>query len=152
MSKPLKQIRWNVAQAAQEFGINPKTLSMRIKREGIEPARDKCFSTAQICSAVFGDIDGEKLLLTRQQRIKLEIENAETTKTLVDARRIAERVTRKITAVKAAILAAANLEREDKDKILVAIGDIWGADVLEADDGGVAASTDIHGESMEREV
>lgn len=53
--------RWTIEIAAAEFGINPRTLSSRIKTNGIIPGKDRQFSTAQICQAIYGNIDGEKL-------------------------------------------------------------------------------------------
>ena len=59
--------RWGLEKAAAEFGINPRTLSKRLKQYSIECGRDKMFSTKQICAAIFGDIDGERLRLTKEQ-------------------------------------------------------------------------------------
>ena len=147
MSKPIKQIRWNVAQAAQEFGLNPKTLAGRIKRESIEPGKDRCFSTKEICSAVFGDIEGEKLLLTRQQRIKLEMENAESESRLVDAAAVRSVMERGLAAMTLAVMAASNLENEDKAKIVNHIRQT-GESVVGFIEGGEAA-TELHSEPVE---
>lgn len=75
--RTLRQIEWSTEQAAAEFDINPRTLSKRFKQLGIEPslAGGKRFSTKQVCSAVFGDIDGERLRKTKLEADLLELEN-----------------------------------------------------------------------------
>lgn len=62
--------------AASEWGIHPKTLSTRLKARAIEPGEDGKLSTLQVCEAVYGDLEGERILKTREERIKLARENA----------------------------------------------------------------------------
>lgn len=59
------------------------TLAKRLKTAGIEPGEDGKFSTKQICAAVFGDMDGEKLRETRHRANLLEIDEQERRKELV---------------------------------------------------------------------
>jgi hypothetical protein len=59
--KTFAPIRWSLERAASEFQINPRTLAKRCKARSVEPAEDGKFSTTQICAAVFGDMDSEKL-------------------------------------------------------------------------------------------
>lgn len=61
-------IRWTVGNAAAEFGIDPKTLSQRIKAAAIEPANDGLYGTTQITAAIFGDLEYERIGLTREQK------------------------------------------------------------------------------------
>lgn len=72
--KNLKPKRWSISNAAGEFSLDPKTLSKAIRRESIEPGEDGKFSTVQICSAIYGDIDNEKLRLVRAQADTAEME------------------------------------------------------------------------------
>ncbi len=120
-----ESIRWTKEKAASEFGINPRTLTARIRKYGIESGKDGNYSTKDICSAVFGDIDSEKLRLTREQADKAAMENAETRGELANVKDLAVVTNRAIAAVKARIDSASNLEREDKDKILVELGKLW---------------------------
>lgn len=83
--KVLKAVRWEVTQASVEFDLHKATLSKRLKTAGIEPGRDGKFSTKQICAAVFGDMDGEKLRETRHRANLLEIEEKEKRQELVAA-------------------------------------------------------------------
>ena len=67
MARP-KSVRWTLEVAASEFGIDRKTLSKRVKREGLLAGKDGCYSTADICQAVFGGVEHERALLVREQR------------------------------------------------------------------------------------
>lgn len=120
-----ESIRWYQGTAASEFGIAPKTLKTRMTRLGIECRKDGTYSTKQICEAVFGDLDSEKLRLVREQADQVALKNAEARKELVALADIASGLNRAISGIKATIMAASNLEREDKEKILKACGDMW---------------------------
>ena len=54
-------MHWTIGFAAKEFGIDEKALARRRAREGIKPDSEGHWTTAQICAAVFGDMDGAKL-------------------------------------------------------------------------------------------
>ena len=74
--KKLELLRWNLERASVEFSLNPRTLSQRIHRAAIKPDKDGKFSTAQICAAVFGDIQGQRLRKTTAEADKIELDNA----------------------------------------------------------------------------
>ena len=74
MKSKVKPVRWTVSQAGAEFGCDPATLANKIKREGITAGDDGLFSTRDVCSAVFGDMQGEKL---RNLRRDAELKEAE---------------------------------------------------------------------------
>lgn len=78
-------VRWTLRAASHDFDIHRETLTKRLALQGIVCGEDECFSTADICKAIYGDLDGEKLLLTREQRIKAERENATAAKQLIPA-------------------------------------------------------------------
>lgn len=82
------RIRWTLEQAASEFGIGPKTLSMRVKTGGIDPESDGSFTTASICKAVFGDFQGEKLRKLREEADFYAIRNAQAKGELVPADKV----------------------------------------------------------------
>jgi len=110
-------------QAASEFGINPRTLSARLRQAGIQPGEDRCFSTAQICAAVFGNMDGEKLRLVREQADKVEIENRVSRKQLIDVTELAPILAKFITAARQRIISNMKLDRDEKDKIISHLGE-----------------------------
>ena len=70
-------IRWSIEQGSLEYAIDQKTLAGRLRKNGEIPGDDKKYSTAQICGAVFGDLEAEKTRLTRSQADMAEVELAE---------------------------------------------------------------------------
>ena len=83
MSRQRKALRWTMSEAASEFDLHAATLAKRIKTAGIEPSTDGKWSTVQICAAVFGDMDSEKLRETRHKANLLELEEKEKRRQLV---------------------------------------------------------------------
>lgn len=69
-SKPHKPLRWGITVAAAEFGIDPDTLSKRLRAESIEAGDDGCFGTKQIVTAIAGDLEKEK---TRNEAAKADL-------------------------------------------------------------------------------
>jgi transposase-like protein len=84
-------VRWSIHAASQEFDIHRETLGKRLLAQSIVAGDDGNFSTADICKAIYGDLEGEKLLKTREERIKIERENATQAKLLVPSE-VVERV------------------------------------------------------------
>ena len=56
-------IRWGIERAAAEFAIDRKTLAKRLVAMGEHgmAGPDTCFSTLQICAAVYGDLQRAKI-------------------------------------------------------------------------------------------
>ena len=113
-----KLIRWSKWRAASEFGIDQKTLTGRINRYGIEPGRDKCFSTKQICSAIYGDIDGERLRLTKEQADEKALSNAEKRRDLIPAAEFISVAERGLQAMVATAMSMTDLTVEQREKII----------------------------------
>lgn len=97
MSKPqplpkskVKSVRWTAAQAGAEFGCDPATLANKLKREGILAGNDGMFSTRDICAAVFGDMEGEKLRNLRRDAELKEVELARLNRELIPAAKVLE--------------------------------------------------------------
>ena len=109
-------MNWTITRAAPEFGTTRETLKRRIASVGL-PSKAK-YTTKEVVKALFGDMAGEKLRLTREQADKLALDNAETRSDLVSSIEEQAIVERGLSAMTQAVLAAANLEDEDKDKIL----------------------------------
>lgn len=135
-------IRWTKQKAATEFGLDSKTLTTRLRAEGIEADKDGRFSTQQICAAVFGDMYGQRLRLTREQADKLSIENSASRRELVPAGEVLEVIERGLTALRQAILSASNLEAEDKDKLIKHLRECGEAVALCASPAGPATAAD----------
>ena len=86
MSAVLEEgIRWSLTNAATEFGCVRETLKRGFKQNGIDAdAEDGKFTTAQVCQALFGDLTGEKVRLTRAQADRVEMENKQAAKVLIN--------------------------------------------------------------------
>jgi hypothetical protein len=67
--------RWSVERASQEFNLTEPTLRKLLSQNSIRASEDGCFSTKEICNAVFGDLASEKLLTQRQLTRKHTNEN-----------------------------------------------------------------------------
>ena len=130
--RTVKFIRWGVETAATEFQINPRTLRKRLKALSLEPKRGK-YSTKQICAAVFGDMDGERLRLVREQADCQAIENAQARGELIHVDNLIPKLTQFTSAARQRILSNLKLDESEKDKIL---GDLCGC--LDCFGGGAA--------------
>lgn len=117
MAKATSALRWTTEIAAGEFGIDRKTLIKRIRTVGIEPGKDHKFSTKQICAAVYGDIDGERLSKTRAERELLEMELAKERKEVIPRGRLFGFLENIFIGVKMKIIGS-GLSQIEQDQIL----------------------------------
>lgn len=122
--KTLTEIRWNLETAAREFGLNQATLRKRINLLGIVAADDGMFSTAQIHMAVC-EYDQDMRRKARADADTAEDEREARRRNLVSVNELSPIINRAISAIKARIDSASNLEREDKDKIMLDLGKLW---------------------------
>jgi|APGre2960657404_1045060.scaffolds.fasta_scaffold279607_2 phage terminase Nu1 subunit (DNA packaging protein) len=111
------QIRWTIETAAREFGLDKETLAKRLTAGGVLPGADKKFGTADICRAVFGDIEGEKLRLVREQADAQAIKNQVARRELTPTPAVRRHLEAVLVALKAGILAS-GLMKEEKDDLL----------------------------------
>lgn len=118
MSKPLQQIRWTMEQAAAEFGLNPRTLSARIKQLSIVPGTDSKFSTKEMARAVFGDLEMERIRKTSAEADQIEMENKEARGDLVNVEEFCKDYDRVLLGMKR-IIKSSKLPEADQDDILV---------------------------------
>jgi len=112
-----KPIRWSAESASREFGINRGTLSKRIASAGVLPGADGKYSTVDICSAVFGDIEGEKLRLIREQADTQAIKNATARRELLPKDDVTAHLSAVLVAIRSAILASGQTKEEKADLI-----------------------------------
>lgn len=123
--KKHKSVRWTKEQAASEFVTDPKTLGKEIRQLGIQPGKDGKFSTWDIVRATFGDSYSKDQAIKGEKLAELVRERQQAEKELVPVKELAQVLNRGITAIKGRIMSAANLEREDKDKICTECGELW---------------------------
>ncbi len=94
---------------------------------GEKPDDDGCYTTQQICAALFGDLVHEKIGLTRAQRIKEETHNRQRAGELVEVAQVIELAQRFCFAARQKILLS-SMPEEDKQALLVDIGRLAEAD------------------------
>jgi hypothetical protein len=63
----IKQLRWTIGQAAQEFAVDRNTIRSALTVSNVQAGKDNCFSTMQIHKALTTDFDFEKTRLTKAQ-------------------------------------------------------------------------------------
>jgi hypothetical protein len=61
-------LRWNVEKAGIEFGLTPIMLSRALAQISAVPGEDGCYSTQQICEALFGVMHQEKIATQEEIR------------------------------------------------------------------------------------
>ena len=111
-------MRWTLTNAATEFGCARETLRRGFRQEGIDAdAEDGRFTTAQVCKALFGDLDGEKVRLTRAQADKVEMENRVNARELIEVTAAVELAQRFCFAARQVIMLS-ELNEAGKNKIL----------------------------------
>jgi hypothetical protein len=134
-NKRLAPIRWTLEKAGYEFNIDHRALGKRVRRESLEVGDDGCFSTAQICAAVFGDKDAEDLRLTREQADAQEIKNRRSRFELLESETVYKFFEQYFIVIRQRILAS-SLTREDQDDLL---REIQGIDYGNIRDGILAS-------------
>lgn len=115
--RPRKVIRWTVEWAASEFGINPRTLSARLKQNGATGGDDLKFSTKQIATAIYGDLEREKIRLTSAEADAQERENKLAIGELIEVAEIQRRFA-PIMVELVRIVRASALSDADQDALL----------------------------------
>jgi phage terminase Nu1 subunit (DNA packaging protein) len=111
-------MRLTLDQAAAEFAIDRRTLARRLSENQIAPGEGG-YSILQCHRACFGDIDEEKLRLTKEQADKLGLENQMRRGELVEVRVVAESINRAIGSIRGYVLGLTHLPEEDRDEILL---------------------------------
>jgi hypothetical protein len=79
-----QRLTWTQERAASEFGLNPRTLATRLKQSGAKPDEQGRWSTKQIATAVFGDLELERIRKTRAEADEVERRNSQTDGELVE--------------------------------------------------------------------
>lgn len=135
--------RWEMEEAAKEFDINTRTLSKRLKVKSIAAGKDGKFATLDICKAAYGDIDGERLRLTRAQADEKELSNSKERKELVRFDEFMAIAHRGLSAMTSAVMGMIHLNIEDRETIIKQLRSA--GEMLERGNDGGGATTSVHG-------
>jgi hypothetical protein len=118
MPAPVKPIRWNVEQAAGEFGRDRKTVAKLIRTAGIEPGEDGRYSTRDIVAALFGDLRSETTREKKARANLLELEEEKQRGRLLDAEQVYRAYESVFIVLRQKILASTSLLDDEKDEFI----------------------------------
>jgi hypothetical protein len=122
--KKLQSIRWTIDSASAEFSRHASVISKNLKRLGIAPGADGKFSTKEICSAVFGDLDAERLKRAQKENRLLDMEIHQGERALIPAEFVQRTWLEIATALRQGILFNADIPETAKHEILNALPEI----------------------------
>ena len=114
---PVAALRWSIERAGIEFSMSSATLRKALAKESIVCGSDGCFSTSEICRAVFGSLSEEKLLTQRELTRKYSLENEIVEGNLLDRSALARVFATIADAISARIMSS-ELSRSAKSDIL----------------------------------
>lgn len=140
-------IKWTRELICAEFGMDNRTLGKRLRAAQLDSA---ILSSKQVFAALNGNIDAEKLRLTKAQADKIELENQESLRVLIRVDEAEEFLTKFFSAARERILSNLKLDETEKDKILESLGGcLAGAMGTRASAGGaVHAAAENEGQRM----
>lgn len=115
--RQLPRLRWTITEAASEFPIAHNTLADRIRKGGFEPGPDGKWSTAQICSAIFGDLRGEQTRLAKESADAKALENEKRRGVLVESEDVYRHYEGVFVTIRQKTLAS-SMTDEEKDEFL----------------------------------
>lgn len=125
--------RWSLNRGSSEFGCARETLRKALVQSQQNPGDDGCFSTAQICAALFGDLKAERTGLTRAQRESWELENKEKAGLLINVDMAISMVHHFTFAIRQKILLS-SLSDQEKNNLLLELQRIGEMDFTKFDD------------------
>lgn len=115
--RKFEPIRWTLERASREFGLDKKTLSGRVKRQGELPGEDGRWSTQQMVRAIYDDLEFERIRKTRAEADGQEMLNRKTAGELVDLEQLASRLEPVMIEMKRIVLSS-GLKHADQDRML----------------------------------
>jgi hypothetical protein len=68
-------LRWNFEAMAREFNFSIPTLRAALAKSSAVPGEDGCYSTQQICDALYGALHLEKIRTQRATTERITLEN-----------------------------------------------------------------------------
>jgi len=110
-------LRWTIERASIEFKLAPNTLRKFLNQGGAEPDQGGCFTTTQICEALYGDLKAERLRKERQLTKKYQLENEIMEATVVNRAELMKGLAAVADAMTSRIMSA-NVDRSVKEDLL----------------------------------
>lgn len=101
MPRKAKLKTWTLTSASAEFGVHRETLQKRLTDGSHAPDEKGCYTTRQICGAIYGNASVERHQLVRAQRRLAELEAAKAERSVLDAEVVERTWTRFVQACRA---------------------------------------------------
>jgi hypothetical protein len=117
-------LRWNLDAASREFGFAAQTIRAALNKNSATPAEDNCFSTQQICDALYGALHLEKIRTQREMTEKLRIENMVSRAELLNRQELAESFSQVADAIKSRIMSCSEMPLTVRQDILTELSSI----------------------------
>ena len=118
--RPVDLIRWTLEMAGREFGIDRKTVAGRIRQSGALPGADGKFTTKDIASALFGDLEFEKIRKCKAEADQIEMEMAKSRLEFIEVADFTRCYEEVLTSC-VRVIRSSKLSVADQDEILLAL-------------------------------
>jgi hypothetical protein len=100
----METLHWSIERASREFNLAPVTLSKFLRQSDIVPDESGCFTTAQLCSAIYGDLRAERLRKERELTKRYRIENEVSEGNLLNRASVTASLAEMADAMKQAVM------------------------------------------------
>jgi hypothetical protein len=117
LNVPAKVLRWTIERASGEFKLAQNTLRKMLNQGGAEPDASGCYSTEQLCRAIFGDLRAERLRKERELTRKYQLQNQIAEASVLDRAELSKGLAGIADAVVSRIMSS-ELSRAAKEDIL----------------------------------
>lgn len=130
-------MNWSIDSAAQDFGVDRRTLAKRLKAAGHETGRGVTFSTMTIVDALKESsekmlmLDVENARLASEKADEVAMRNARSRRELLDVAQFCRRADPIITGIVARI-ESSGLTNADKDALRADLAKLCNAEYLTA--------------------
>lgn len=128
-------IRWNLKQAAMEFGWDTTNLERARRSAGVNAGEDGLFSTRQIAKIVFGDKEAEVIAKLQSERRALDLKHAQQSAELIPTVAVVKLGEKIIIPIRQRIMSSnlPDVEKRDLLADLEKLGEIdWAKEVARA--------------------
>jgi hypothetical protein len=114
---PKAPLRWSIDRWSTEFKLAANTLRKYLTQGGAEPDQTGCYTTTQICEALYGDLKAERLRKERELTRRYQLENEITEATVVNRAELMKGLAALADAMVSRIMSA-NVDRSIKEDLL----------------------------------
>jgi hypothetical protein len=116
--RPWQKLKWSIERATHEFRLAQNTLRKYLHQADCEPDETGCYSTEQLCQAIFGDLRAEKLRKERELTRKYSLEDEVTEGNLLDRNALARAFGTIADAFVSRVMSVQGLSRREKEDLL----------------------------------